>query len=616
VSVSISEIIAGASAHAVPLAGECAGYLVLAAADQTVAAPRRIGPGEVHLLVDGSVRVEGAHAAAEADSEADLRALLDALLTSASSATPALLRASRRTSGRGIAALVREIETALIPVNRSAAHRALARLERETERARHAGRLVSVPLPVTKPSEPATAKAPVPPTPEPPASEPAELPPLFSLPEIPALLTPSPSVDAIAAYAAEIETRPEPIVARRSAPPPARTPSPPPLPVSPRPSPPPMPVVEAHPATPVFGTLVHSHSDDDMEIEVVFDDDLVEDELTGVLVRSAPLEVSAMLESAGASETQVSPDPTEPSPPVLDDEPAHETKVDAPVEPDVTSMLAESAEIPPGRGLDEPVSEVPPVELLPPVLEAPPVGEAPSVEALVEAAPLAEEAPSVEALAEAAPPVDEEPSLEALVEEAPSAEALIEAAPPVEQAPPVDEEPSIEALAEEAPFVEQAQPIEEAPFVEAPRVEAPTFEPIAVTADLPPVEALPAGPPSFEPIAVTAELPPVEARPIEPASAELGAEWSGEAFSAESWDDALSAEAFEGPGETQALALAIDPVVDLPPAPRAPLPKPRPSDVDDLLERMAQADAGASDELRSSLKGLAGIDPTPPPPET
>ena len=85
-SVSISEIIAGASVHAVPLAGECAGYLVLAAADQAVSAPRRIGPKEVHLEGDGTVRVDGAHAAAEADSEADLRALLDALLVSASSA--------------------------------------------------------------------------------------------------------------------------------------------------------------------------------------------------------------------------------------------------------------------------------------------------------------------------------------------------------------------------------------------------------------------------------------------------------------------------------------------------------------------------------------------------
>ena len=57
-SVSVSEIIAGASVQAVPLAGECAGYLVLAAADQAVAAPRRIGPKEVHLHGDGSVRVE------------------------------------------------------------------------------------------------------------------------------------------------------------------------------------------------------------------------------------------------------------------------------------------------------------------------------------------------------------------------------------------------------------------------------------------------------------------------------------------------------------------------------------------------------------------------------
>jgi hypothetical protein len=170
-SVSISEIIAGAKVHAVPLAGECAGYLVLAAADQAVAAPRRIGPAEVRLFDDGTVRVEGARAAAESDAEGDLRALLDALLVRASSATPALLRASRRAPGRGIAALVREIETALIPVNRAAAHRALARLERETERARLAGRLdLSSPPEVVR-SEAQTPLA-APPTPPPPSDKP------------------------------------------------------------------------------------------------------------------------------------------------------------------------------------------------------------------------------------------------------------------------------------------------------------------------------------------------------------------------------------------------------------------------------------------------------------
>ena len=67
--------------------------------------------------------------------------------------------------------------------------------------------------------------------------------------------------------------------------------------------------------------------------------------------------------------------------------------------------------------------------------------------------------------------------------------------------------------------------------------------------------------------------------------------------------------------ETVPLALVVAPMVtELPPAPRLPMPKPRPSDVEDLLDRMTQAQDERRDELRSSLKGLAGLEPTPPPP--
>jgi hypothetical protein len=468
-SVSISEIIAGASLHEVPLAGECAGYLVLAAADQAVSAPRRIGPDEVKLHDDGTVRVEGARAAEEADSEADLRALLDALLLRASSATPGLLRASRRSPGRGIAALVREIETALIPVNRAAAHRALARLERETERARRTGKLDVPKPPAIARREPEPVQAPPAPpvaSPAPPVASPVPPPvvvltaseppsaPEASLEEIPSLF--APAVEPVLALPAEMETRPEPIVVRRSAPPPAPTPSPPPLPGARTPSPPPFPVLWQSPepppvvfqtpspppavvlpTTPVLGTRVQSHSDDEVDIEVVLDDELMEDELTAVLGRSAPLEVSAMFQSAEPPAAEAQPeqvaqpeqsDQTDPSPPVLDDEPS---------------------EIPSSAVAVEPYSET--------------------------------------------------------------------------QALPLVVEPNSETLAL----------------------------------------------------------------------------------------------AFEPHGETQALALAIEPIVpEQPPVPHRPMPVPRKSDIQDLLEKMTEASADSGDELRKSLKGLAGLEPTPPPPET
>ena len=145
-SVSIAEILRGAALHAVPLTGECAGYLVLAAADQALTAPRQVDAAELHLLDDGSVRAVGTRACSEVDAERDLRQLLDRLLSSASSVTPALLSA-------GAGALpepewprfLREIERALIPVNRAAARRALARLEREAARAVESGRLTRSP---------------------------------------------------------------------------------------------------------------------------------------------------------------------------------------------------------------------------------------------------------------------------------------------------------------------------------------------------------------------------------------------------------------------------------------------------------------------------------------
>jgi hypothetical protein len=53
---------------------------------------------------------------------------------------------------------------------------------------------------------------------------------------------------------------------------------------------------------------------------------------------------------------------------------------------------------------------------------------------------------------------------------------------------------------------------------------------------------------------------------------------------------------------------------ELSPLPHVALPRPRESNVDELLEGMRSESLG-EDELRSVLKGLAGLDPTPPPPD-
>ena len=140
-SVTLSEVKRAARAHRAPLAGESAGYLVLAIADQVLQAPRLVQASDIQLTEDGALRVMSGHASSDVDAELSLRRALDELLLVASSGSAALTRASRRTAPVGLSSLVRELEAALIPVNRSAARRALARVHRETARALESGSL-------------------------------------------------------------------------------------------------------------------------------------------------------------------------------------------------------------------------------------------------------------------------------------------------------------------------------------------------------------------------------------------------------------------------------------------------------------------------------------------
>jgi hypothetical protein len=145
VTVSLLHIVAAARAHLAPLAAESAGYLLLAAADQVATSPRSIQSDDVELLPDGAVRLragDGGGAGAEG-AELALRRLLAHTLEVSSSVGPALRRAAARSEPVGLGHLVRELETALIPVNRAAARRALSRLHRETERALRSGALGS-----------------------------------------------------------------------------------------------------------------------------------------------------------------------------------------------------------------------------------------------------------------------------------------------------------------------------------------------------------------------------------------------------------------------------------------------------------------------------------------
>lgn len=66
--------------------------------------------------------------------EASIRGILQRLLDASGSQTPALAAVAKKAASAGVPALMQELEAALIPVNRAAGRRALARLAREAKR--------------------------------------------------------------------------------------------------------------------------------------------------------------------------------------------------------------------------------------------------------------------------------------------------------------------------------------------------------------------------------------------------------------------------------------------------------------------------------------------------
>ena len=160
-SVTLLEVLLAARARAVPLPAESAGYLVLSLSEKAVQAPRRIELSAVELDADGAVQILAGEAVAAEPLEQALRKALSELLTVASSPGPSLLRAAARPATGQLEAFVGELERALVPVNRTAARRALVRLCRETERARREGLLTAPSLIVRRRSlrhAPATSR--------------------------------------------------------------------------------------------------------------------------------------------------------------------------------------------------------------------------------------------------------------------------------------------------------------------------------------------------------------------------------------------------------------------------------------------------------------------------
>jgi hypothetical protein len=259
-SLNLLEVVAAVRARRASLSAETVGYLLLGVADQVIAVPRELGAEDVFLGEEGAVRLGAGKAADSERSERALRELLDALLGVASTATPALGRIGRRPSGVGIDGFLRELEVALIPVNRSAARRALNRLYRDAQRAAQGMALdVAAAQAWLRRTPPPSAPTPAvvvvqssAPTPVPLALQESPVVAFEVTPSRPSALSrPPPLPDQQPVI--ETLTRPEPVLVRAAAR--ARS-EPPPLPVlEPEIEPGPA-IPELVPGTPRLGTLV------------------------------------------------------------------------------------------------------------------------------------------------------------------------------------------------------------------------------------------------------------------------------------------------------------------------------------------------------------------------
>ncbi|WP_437980587.1 hypothetical protein [Sorangium sp. So ce117] len=142
--VTLEEVVAAAHARSASLVPETSGYLALAVSDATSRLPLRLDDRAVLLTTEGTVTVRTrGEAVAPAEAARLLRDLLARLLAVSAGSMPNLTATARPRPAheQDPEAVARELEAALIPVNRNAARRALARLARETLRAKEAGRL-------------------------------------------------------------------------------------------------------------------------------------------------------------------------------------------------------------------------------------------------------------------------------------------------------------------------------------------------------------------------------------------------------------------------------------------------------------------------------------------
>ena len=145
-SVTLEEVFSVVGSKRVPLAPELAGYLALDIAENLGEGAGPVDAARVYIGEEGTVAVVKPRQASAGDAEGSLRKLLAKLLEAGGAQTPSLAAVAKKAPGAGVPLLIEELEAALIPVNRAAGRRALARLAREVKRVTaRVGRNASIP---------------------------------------------------------------------------------------------------------------------------------------------------------------------------------------------------------------------------------------------------------------------------------------------------------------------------------------------------------------------------------------------------------------------------------------------------------------------------------------
>lgn len=130
-SFTLSHVIQGARKAPELLSSETAAYIVLSVAEQVMGAPREVTADSVILHASGSLVVADVPQCSAQVCDECLRELLTALLESVPAATiHDAMRHVAAGEAKGPVALRTELHAALVPLNRSAARRALTRLHR------------------------------------------------------------------------------------------------------------------------------------------------------------------------------------------------------------------------------------------------------------------------------------------------------------------------------------------------------------------------------------------------------------------------------------------------------------------------------------------------------